>query len=156
MSGRISQQVPNPPRVPSGMVSLTPLTHLLCWEGWLHPLRGQQGTPGLPCFSCRTEGKTQSEFDQKSSCHVYQRHFQCCNHPTLEQGYVAKMLPLAKRCKRPFWSLSAPGRKSQGCTSASQTWLGLLNSKLVFHPAGKQQHCQQLRGVLLAVLGKMS
>lgn len=89
----MSQRVLNPPRALNGMVSLAPLTHLLCWEGWLHPLGGQRGAPGLPSFSCGAEGRTQSGFGLRSSCHVYQMYFQCFYHPTPEQGHVAKISP---------------------------------------------------------------
>lgn len=114
MEGQDSEsQIPLvPPNNGPGMVSLTPLTHLLCWEGWLHPSRGQRGILGLPSFSCGAEGRTQSGLGPRSSCHVYQRYLQCFYPPTPEQGHMAKMSPL-ERCKRPFWSLSmpAPGRE---------------------------------------------
>lgn len=63
LHGRMDQHIPNPARKLNEMVSLVLLTHLLCREGWLHPSRGQPGTPGLTSFSCGAEGRTQSRFD---------------------------------------------------------------------------------------------
>lgn len=115
--GRMGQHVPNPAGTLTGIVSLAPLTHLLCWEGWLHLSRGQPGTPGLPSFSCGAEGRTQSRFDVRSSGCIHQRYCQSSYHAPLQSTathVVAKMSP--KRCKRPFWSLPlpAPGSKWRG------------------------------------------
>lgn len=112
---------------PQGIVSLTLLTHLLSWEGWLHPARGQGGTLGLTSISCGTEGRTQSRFSLGTSHRIYQNHFQCFYHPTPEQGCTAKMSP--KRCKRPFRSLPVTRRrKPQSCISVSQK----RDAKLIF------------------------
>lgn len=115
--GRMGQHIPNPAGTLTGIVSLAPLTHLLCWEGWLHLSRGQPGTPGLPSFSCGAEGRTQSRFDLRSSGCIHQRYCQSSYHALLQSTathVVAKMSP--KRCKRPFWSLPlpAPGSKWRG------------------------------------------
>lgn len=56
---------------PQGIISLTPLTHLLSWEGWLHPAGGQEGTLGLPNISCGAKRRTQSGFNLRTSHHIY-------------------------------------------------------------------------------------
>lgn len=81
--GRMDQHVPDPARILNKMVSLASLTHLLCGESWLHPSRGQPGTPGLPSFSCGAEGRTQSMFDLGSYGFIHQRYFQIFYHAPL-------------------------------------------------------------------------
>lgn len=115
--GRMDQHVLDPARKLNEIVSLAPLTHLLCRDGWLHLSRGQPGTPGLPSFSCGAEGRTQSKFGLWNYGFIHQRYFQSFYHAPLQSTaiyVVAKMSP--KICKRPFWSLSlpAPGSKWQG------------------------------------------